>query len=85
MFPNRPPPTRLLKQFLALSDYVPAADTAMLLEALSHRSQHLPRREHPAGNGTGQQSNEYDKTVGATTIEWDGQVETLPQAGFTPA
>ena len=72
----------LKQKFLALTDFVPAADTEILLkrfrtEASIFRDENIPLETELTKLG-----NEYDKTVGAMTIEWEGQTETLPQAGL---
>ena len=72
----------LKQKFLALSDYVPAADTAMLLKRFRTEASIFREENIPLETELVKQGNEYDKTVGAMTIEWDGQVETLPQAGL---
>lgn len=70
----------LKQKFLALSDYAPAADTEMMLKRFRTEASIFREENIPLETELSKLSNEYDKTVGAMTIAWEGQTETLPQA-----
>lgn len=72
----------LKEKFLALTDFVPSADTEILLKRFRTEASIFRDENIPLETELTKLSNEYDKAVGAMTIEWEGQTETLPQAGL---
>lgn len=72
----------LKQKFLALTDFAPTADTEMLLKHFRTEASIFRAENIPLETDLTKLSNAYDKAVGAMTIEWEGQTETLPQVGL---
>lgn len=72
----------LKQKFLALTDFAPTADTEMLLKHFRTEASIFRAENIPLETDLTKLSNAYDKAVGAMTIEWEGQIETLPQVGL---
>lgn len=70
----------LRQKLLAVGDYTPPLDTVLVLkrfrtEASLFREENIPLQTELMKLG-----NEYDKIIGAMTIDWEGTAETIPQA-----
>jgi oligoendopeptidase F len=70
----------LRQKLLAVGDYTPPPDTVLVLkrfrtEAGLFREENIPLQTELMKLG-----NDYDKIIGAMTVDWEGTQETIPQA-----
>ncbi len=69
----------LKQQFLAFDGYTPTADSEAMLKRLQTEASIFRTENIPLETELALLGNEYDKLVGAMTVEWDGAARTLPQ------
>ncbi len=73
---------QLRGRLLALTGYVPAPDSAMLVRRFRAEAS-IYREENVAIlSDLMKLANQYDKITGALAIDWEGKSETLPQASL---
>ncbi|MBS1254093.1 MAG: Oligoendopeptidase F, plasmid [Anaerolineales bacterium] len=70
----------LKNKLLAIEDYTPSADTAMMMNRFRTEASIFREDNVPLQSRLMKLENEYEKLVGGMTIEWEGKEETLPQA-----
>lgn len=70
----------LREKLLAVDDYTPPPDTVLVLKRFRTESSLFREENIPLQTELMKLSNDYDKTIGAMTVDWDGAQETLPQA-----
>jgi oligoendopeptidase F len=70
----------LKAKLLAVPGYTPTAETANLMQRFQAEAEIFREANIPLYSDLMRLSHEYDKLVGAMTITWQGQEETIPQA-----
>jgi oligoendopeptidase F len=70
----------LKEKLLAVPGYQPADDAALLLRRFRNEAEIFRAENVALESQLALLANQYDKRIGAMTIEWQGQEETLPQA-----
>jgi oligoendopeptidase F len=70
----------LKQRLLDLEDYAPTAHTVMMMKRFRTEADIFRDENEPLLSQLKLLGNQYDKTVGSMTIEWQGRTETLPQA-----
>lgn len=70
----------LRQKLLAVGNYTPPPDTVMLLKRFRTEASLFREENIPLHTELMKLGNDYDKIIGAMTIDWEGTQETLPQA-----
>jgi oligoendopeptidase F len=70
----------LKEKLLAVSGYQPGDDAALLLRRFRNDAEIFRPENVALESQLALLANQYDKRIGAMTIEWQGREETLPQA-----
>ncbi len=73
---------QLRDRLLALAEYVPSAETAMLIRRFRAEASIYREENVPIHSELMKLANQYDKITGALGIDWEGKPETLPQASL---
>lgn len=70
----------LRQKLLAVGNYTPPPDTVMLLKRFRTEASLFREENIPLHTELMKLGNDYDKIIGAMTIDWEGTQETIPQA-----
>jgi len=70
----------LKNKLLDFEDYVPSADTVMMMKRFRTEASIFRDENVPLQSELMKLANKYEKIVGGMTIEWEGKKETMPQA-----
>jgi oligoendopeptidase F len=70
----------LKNKLLDFEDYMPSADTVMMMKRFRTEASIFREENVPLQSELMKLANEYEKIVGGMTIEWEGKEETIPQA-----
>ena len=79
---NRVAEQALRDKLLGVRGYTPAPETRLLWRRFQAEANLFRAENVPIETALAKLSNQYDKIVGAMTIEWDGVAETMPQAAL---
>ncbi|MBA2389022.1 MAG: M3 family oligoendopeptidase, partial [Geodermatophilaceae bacterium] len=70
----------LKEKLLALESFTPSAETEQMMKRFRIDAAIFREENVPILSNLLKLGNEYDKIVGAMTVEWEGEEETIPQA-----
>lgn len=70
----------LRDRLLTLAGYMPPTDSAELLRRFRAEAEIFRAENVPIISDLMKRENEYDKTIGGLTVDWNGAAETIPQA-----
>ncbi len=70
----------LRNKLLAFKEYTPSSETHMMIKRFRTQASIFREQNVPLLSELMKLANQYEKIVGGMTIEWEGEVETMPQA-----
>ncbi len=70
----------LRNKLLAFEEYTPSSETHMMIKRFRTQASIFREQNVPLLSELMKLANQYEKIVGGMTIEWEGEVETMPQA-----